>query len=65
MLGLDQPPARIWVIWVQIQIFKKKKKFTIFHIEFAEKSQKIRTYGIRSYTKKTSKGLRKIPNMTS
>ena len=40
---LDRPPARIWVIWVQI--------FTIFHIEFAEKSQKIRTSNL---TKKES-----------
>ena len=23
---LDRPLARIWVIWVQIQIFSKKKK---------------------------------------
>ena len=39
----DRPPARIWV---QIQIFSKKFFFTIFHIEFAEKSQKIRTVAL-------------------
>ena len=43
---LDRPPARIWVIWVQIQIFSKIFFFTIFHIEFAEKSQKIRTVAL-------------------
>ena len=46
---LDRPPARIWVFWVQI--------FTIFHIEFAEKSQKIRTVALwyKKFYKKTSR----------
>ena len=56
---LDRPPARIWV---QIQIFSKKKKiFTIFHIEFAEKSQKIRTVALwykKLYQKKKKKNRR-------
>ena len=55
---LDRPPARIWVIWVQIQIF-----FTIFHIEFAEKSQKIRTVALwyNKLYKKNQQGGRNPP----